>query len=152
MQVRRPVAAKFWAVYIGVANRRDVVRERVDPHVHDVLRITRHLDSPIEGGARDREILQAALNKGDNLVEALPRQHKVGIADGQLLLVSGKPEEIALLFDPFDRRALRPNAFASPIEPSLVLVVICFIANRVPARILVEVNVARRFHSLPNAD
>src|SRR5215831_8087728 len=70
----------------------------------------------------------------------------------QLLLVGGKPEEIALFFDPFDRRALRPNAFASLIKPSFVLIVIRFIADRVPARILTEVNVARRLHPLPDAD
>ena len=155
VQIRGPVAAKLGAIYVGVTDRGDVVGERVDPHIHDVLRIARDLHAPVEGRTRDRQVLQAALDEGADLVEPLLRQHEVGMAlieIEQLLLVSGKPEEIALLFDPFDRRALRPNAFASPIEPSLVLVVICFISNRVPARILVEVNVARRFHSLPNAD
>src|SRR5262245_22910870 len=70
----------------------------------------------------------------------------------QLLLVAGKPEKIALLLDPFDGRALRADAFALLVEPSFLLVVIGFVAHRVPAGIFTQVDVARSLHALPNAD
>src|SRR5262249_60663888 len=96
----------------------------------------------------------AALDEGADLVEPLLRQYEVGIAVveiKQLLLVSGKPEEVALLLDPFHRRPLRAEAFALLGKPGLILVVVSLIAHRVPARILAEINVARRFHPLPDA-
>src|ERR1700730_1503324 len=75
-----------------------------------------------------------------------------GVEIEQLLLVGGELEKIALLLDPFDRRTLRADTFARVVEPGLVLVVIRFIAHRGPAGILAEVNVARRFHLLPDGD
>ena len=120
-----------------------------------MLWIARHLDAPVEGGARDREVLQAAFDKSHDLVEPLLRQDEVGMPSvevEQLLLVGGELEKIALLLDPFDRRTLRADTFARVVEPGLVFVVIRFVAHRVPAGILAEVNVARRFHLLPDGD
>src|SRR6202011_5190117 len=73
VQVGRPVAPEFWALDVRIANGGDVIGERIDPHVHDVLRVGWHFDAPVEGGARDREVLQAALDEARYLVETLLR-------------------------------------------------------------------------------
>ena len=80
------------------------------------LGFARHLDAPVEGRARDRQILQAAADKTRDFVHALARQHEIGhalIEIEQPLGESGELEEIALLLDPFDRRALRTE----PLRP-----------------------------------
>jgi hypothetical protein len=59
------------------ARGRDVVGQRIDPDIHDVLGIAGHADAPVEGGARDRQVLQAALHEARDLVEALLRQHVI---------------------------------------------------------------------------
>ena len=99
---------EFLAVGIGKADRGDVIGQRVDPHIHDVLVAAGHADAPVEGGARDREVLQAAAHEARDFVQALLRQHEVRHARvelEQLVLVGREPEEIAFLLDPFDRRA-----------------------------------------------
>ena len=69
----------------------------------------------------------------------------------QLVLVGGQAEEIALLLDPFDRRALRPEPLALVVEPRLALVVIGLVAHRVPAGIFVEIDVAGRLPCAPRS-
>ena len=51
VQVGRPIAAEFLAVGIGKIDGGDVVGERVNPHIHHVPGIARHLDAPVEGRA-----------------------------------------------------------------------------------------------------
>ena len=114
-----------------------------------------HRDAPIEGRARDRKILQAAAHEARHLVEPLLRQHEVGHARvefEQLVLIGGEAEEIALLLDPLDRRALRPDAHALLVELGLVLVVVGLVAHRIPSGIFVEIDVAGLLHALPDAD
>ena len=55
VQVRRPVAPER-RLLVGKADGGDVVGERVDPDVHDVLFVAGHLDAPVEGRARDRQV------------------------------------------------------------------------------------------------
>ncbi len=59
----------------------------------------------------------------------------VFIVRQQLVLILGKLEEVARLFDPFDRRALRAVAHAVGAQFGLVLLIVSLVANRVPARI-----------------
>ena len=77
VQVGRPVAPEFRAVGVGKADAGDVVGQRVDPDIHDVLGIAGHPDAPVEGGARDRQVLQPALHEARDLVQPLLRQHEV---------------------------------------------------------------------------
>ncbi|MGY3393286.1 hypothetical protein ACVWW6_005877 [Bradyrhizobium sp. USDA 3311] len=74
----------------------------------------------------------------------------IGVQLEQLLLIGGQAEEVALLLDPFDRRALRPEAHAVVVQARLVFGVVGFVAHRVPARIGVGIDVAVRFHAPPD--
>ena len=153
MQIGRPVSAEFFAVRVGIADGGDVVGQRIDPHIHDVLGVAGHRDAPVEGRARDRQILQAAAHEARDLVQALLRQHEIRIAGielEELVLIGREPEKIALLLDPFDRRALRAEALAVVVEPGFALVVIGLVAHRIPAGIFVEIDVAGRLHALPD--
>src|SRR5207248_16809 len=58
---------------------RDVIREGVDPHVDDVLRVVRNRNPPRERRARNRERPQAALDERDDLVPARFRLHELRI-------------------------------------------------------------------------
>ena len=59
-------------------------------------------------------------------------------------------KKVALLLDPFDRRAVRAKPLALVVEPRLAFVVIGLVAHRVPAGIFVEIDVAVRLHALPD--
>ena len=154
VQIGRPVALELRAVGVGKAGRGDVVGQRVDPHIHDVLGIAGHADAPVERGARDRQILQAAAHEARHLVQPLLRQHVVRIARvevEQLLLIGRELEEIALLLHPFDRRAgLGGEADLVLVHMRLVLGVVRLVAHRVPAGIFVEIDVAVLLHPPPD--
>ena len=68
VQVGGPVGLKFPMIFIGIANGGDVVCERVQPHVHDVIVVARHRNAPLERGARNRQIVQPAFDKAGDLV------------------------------------------------------------------------------------
>ena len=139
VHVRGPILAEELVVFRGIAQGGDVVGERVDPDIDDVLGIEGHLDAPIEGGAGDAQVLQpreqevlhhlvdAALGLDEFRVLADVFDEPVGIF--------GKPEEIALLPGEFHRPAavgalavlelgLGPEALAGGAIPALVLALI----------------------------
>ena len=53
---------------VGEADAGQVVRQRVDPHVHDVVGMVGHRHAPVERGARDGQVAQAAGDEADDLV------------------------------------------------------------------------------------
>ena len=69
MHVCGPVFAELFLV-MQIADRRKVVRKRVEPDVDDVLRVERHGDAPVERGARNAEVLKPLLNEGNHFVAA----------------------------------------------------------------------------------
>ena len=73
VHVGRPVALELRRLLVGKADAGEIVGQRVDPHIHDVLRIAGHRNAPVEGGARDREILQAAAHEALHFVGARVR-------------------------------------------------------------------------------
>src|SRR4051812_14656633 len=104
-----------------------------------------HLDAPVEGGARDRNILQAAFDKASNLVQAFARQYEVGnalVKLEQFVLIGRQTEEIGFFLGPRHRRAQRFAADSVIAENGFALVEIAFLANRIPTRVLVEIDVA----------
>ena len=107
VQRRRPIALEFLAVVVGKADAGDVIGQRVDPHIHDVLVVAGHADAPVEGGARDRQVLQAAAHEARDFVEPLLRQHVIRplVELEQFVLISRQAEEVTLLLHPLDRRA-----------------------------------------------
>ena len=152
VHVRRPVAPVLVAL-VGEADAGDVVGQRVDPDIHHVLFVAGHLDAPVERGARDREIAQAALDEAHHLVLARVRSDEIRairVELEQLVLIGREAEEIALLLDPLDRRALRSEPHAVVVQARLVLGVIGLVAHRVPAGIGVGIDVAVRFHAPPD--
>src|ERR1700721_1249560 len=87
---------------VGKAGGGDVIRQRVDPDVHDMARIVGHRHAPIEGRSADREILEAALNESDDFVAVLLRRDELGaslVMRKQELAIGGEPEKVALLLD-----------------------------------------------------
>ena len=64
----------------------------------------------------------------------------------QLVLIGRQLEEIALLLDPLDRRALRAAAHIVLADDGFLLGVIGLVAHRIPAGIGVEIDVAVLLH------
>src|SRR5579883_2169616 len=112
-----------------------------------MLRIVRDCYAPIERGARDRKILQAAAHKTGDFIHALLWQHEIRHIAVKLEKPVGKggeSEKVTLLLDPFDRCPLRADASPIFIEARLALVVIGLVAYRIPAGIFVEIDIACR--------
>ena len=152
MHIRRPVALELRRLLIGEADAGEVIGQRVDPHIHNVLRVARHRDAPIEGGARDRQILQAAAHEALHLVRTRVRADELRmrlVMGKKPVLIGRQPEEIALLLDPLDRRPLRRQLLPVCGLLQLALVVIGLVPHRVPAGIFVEIDVAILLHAPP---
>src|SRR5690606_39729614 len=89
----------------------------------------------------------------DDLVATLDRADEVGtlfIKLEQPVAISRQPEKIALLLHPLDGCALRTVAHAVVAQLDFVLVVIGFVAHRIPAGIAALVDVAIIRHRLPD--
>ena len=147
VQLGRPEPGPGGAAGVGVVDGRDVVGERVEPDIHHVRRIARDRDAPAEAGARDGEVLEPAADEADDLVAARGREHevRVGLVEGEEpVLPGGEAEEVAGLLDPLDRRPGRRLAVHE-----LALGVEGLVADRVPAGILAEIDVAGGDEPLP---
>ncbi len=86
-----------------VPGRRDVVRQGVEPHVRDVLRVPRERDPPVERRPADREVPQAPPDQREDLVAADLRLHgrrRPRVVLEQRLRVCGEAEEVVLLAHP----------------------------------------------------
>ena len=137
VHIRRPVMPAR-IVLVREAAAGHVIVERIDPHIHDVLRCARHRQAPVEGRTADREILQAGAHEADDLVAPRLRADEIRVRlvmRQQTVLIGGEAEEIALLLDPFDRRAGGRAPVAVGLLRQLALVVIGLVPDRVPAGI-----------------
>jgi hypothetical protein len=87
----------------NVAERGDIVAQRVKPYVDHLAGITGNRDAPAAcpfGGPRYREVLQAAVDEPEHLVTApagLDAQLAAGDGRTKRLAVAGQPEEPVLL-------------------------------------------------------
>ena len=138
---------------VGEAGRGDVVGQRVDPDVHHVLRVAGHRHAPGEGGPADREVREAALHEGDDLVQVFLWRDEIGmgrVMGDELVGVGRQAEEPALLLHPVDRRAGRGEL--GPVRAGLkfALVEIGLVAHRIPAGVFRQVDVAVGRHALPD--
>ena len=91
---------------VAITGGSDVVDEGVEPHIGHVVGVEGQRDAPIERGARDGEVLEAALDEAHDLVAANLRLDEVGMGGvevQQRLLELGKLEEPALLLDALER-------------------------------------------------
>ena len=127
------------ALGVAVADAREVRDERVGPHVEHVALIPRHGDAPVEAGAGDGQILQAALHEGDDLVATADRSDEVGVlvVEGEeLVLELGELEEPVLLARGLvAHRALAVGAheFAVLVLLQIALGVVGLLVHAVPA-------------------
>ena len=91
---------------VGVARGGDVVRERVEPDVADVLRVPGQRDAPVERRPADREVLEAAADRRQDLVPPGLGLDRFGVrlvVLEEALGVGGEAEEVVLLDHPLDR-------------------------------------------------
>mmetsp|Transcript_37478 Transcript_37478/g.98466 ORF Transcript_37478/g.98466 Transcript_37478/m.98466 type:complete len:306 (-) Transcript_37478:108-1025(-) len=151
VKARRPVLGELRPLHVRVAEGRDVIRQRVEPHVHHVTvgighvgrrRVAWHRDAPTKRRARDREVAQAVAHERQHLVTARRRLDEVGVrcdVGFDLLAVRRQLEEVRRLRHPLDGSTGRRLAV-----DELRLRVEGLIAHRVPALVRVEVDVARR--------
>src|ERR1700681_3477990 len=69
MDISGPVTIEF--VFLdGIADRGDVVGERVGPNVENVFLVTGPGDAPLKGGAADGKIPETTAHEGDYFVAA----------------------------------------------------------------------------------
>jgi hypothetical protein len=90
----------------AVADRGDVVGQRVEPHVGDVLAVPRQRDAPLQAGAADAEVAQPAADEAEGLVAAelgLDGAGVGGVPVEQAVLEAAEAEEVVLLLEVLDR-------------------------------------------------
>ena len=68
VQVSRPELVVIVVGLVAVAQRGDIVAQRIDPDIHGVLGVKGNGDAPLDRGAGNTGVLQALLDKGDHLV------------------------------------------------------------------------------------
>jgi hypothetical protein len=105
----RPVPLGQVLALLGVRERAQVVDQRVDPDVHDLVGVPRDRDAPRLSGTAQAEVLQPARDEAPRLVVPEPRQHEVGslvVEPEQLVLVGREAEEPVSLLDPLGHGAV----------------------------------------------
>ncbi len=152
MSIGRPVAPLFIGC-IRISNCRDVIRQGVNPDIHDVLFITRNRNTPVECRARNRKVFQTRLYEAHDLVATFRRHDEAGILFvkfKKLVLIIGQTEEVAFFFNPFNRGALRTVANIIRTDFCFLFAIIGFVTNRIPARIAAFIDIAIGGHCLPD--
>ena len=84
MWQRRPEARHQVLARGRVRERGQVVDERVDPDVDDLLLVPGHRDAPVDAGPADGDVVEALLDERQRLVVARPRLHEVGVGAEEL--------------------------------------------------------------------
>ncbi|CAB4921227.1 unannotated protein [freshwater metagenome] len=153
VQIGGPELPVRLRVGLGETCTGEVVGQRVDPHVHHVRGIAGYRHTPVECGPRDRQVAQTALDEVHDLVAARVRRDEIGrrvVHLEQFVLVLREPEEVRRLLGPLDGRVrLGRDAGAVLGQGGLGLGVERLVADRVPAGVGVEVDVAVRLHPSP---
>ena len=119
VHVGGPVLARTsWLSVVGaVAERGDVIGQRIEPDINHMLGIVGHRNAPVERGAADRKIAQAAAHKGNHFVAPRLRPDEVGLLGvelQQLVLQRRELEEVILFLHRFGRAA----AFRDTARPA----------------------------------
>ena len=126
VEIGRPVFGEAGNVLGGIAaiaDGGDVVDQRVEPDVDDVLRIVGDGNAPLEAGARDGEVFEAAAHEAEDLVAAgfgFDRECAGFDEFDQLRLILREAEEIVFFGDPL---RLRPVVRAFSVDEILIEVV-----------------------------
>ena len=124
----------------AVPGRREVVRERVEPDVADVVRVPRQRDPPAEVRPADREVLEASADQRQDLVAAglgLDGLRMPLVVLQEPVRVGGEPEEVVLLPHALDGPTVDR---AHPVH-ELVLRVVRLARDAVQALVVPDVDV-----------
>ncbi len=136
MHICRPVLVKQVLILTAVAQCRDVVGQRIQPHIYRVLGVKVHRNAPLDGGTADAQVIQAGLEEIiDHFVGTAGRLNELRmIVDilNQPILIFVQLKEIAffprLFHRPSTVRAfsvlelqLRPERLAGGAVPAFVL-------------------------------
>ena len=139
---------------VAVADAREVRQQRVGPHVGHMALVERQRHAPVEGAARDGEVLQAALHERHDLVLARLGADEVGILlieRKQLVAELGQLEEPVLLTARLLHGALAVGAHELPLVVLLkvALGVVRLLVHAVPALVAALVAPALVVELLP---
>ena len=140
VNIRGPVLAVIRIVVGAVAHGGDIIGQRVQPHIHNVLGVKVHGDSPGKAGAGNTQVVQTALDELDHLVFAafgLNEVRLVLIQLEELVRIVGKAEEISFLLRPLDLAAavgafavfelrFRPESLTGGTVPAFVFALVDF--------------------------
>mmetsp|Transcript_15088 Transcript_15088/g.38259 ORF Transcript_15088/g.38259 Transcript_15088/m.38259 type:complete len:502 (-) Transcript_15088:134-1639(-) len=144
VQRSRPVVASL-ALLVLVGDHREVVGERVEPHVQHVIRIVGQRDAPLEVAPRDADVSHGLLETAQHLLASSLGLHELGVlahVPHQPVLVPRHLEEVGVLVHAHQR-----------IAAGGILVLVLFglavrheglLARVVPALVLALVDVAVR--------
>jgi hypothetical protein len=135
----------------GVIKCREVVAERIPPHVDDLPRVAGDGDAPAAGAfgaAGDREVREPAVDEREDLVAALGRldaDRAVGDEPAQLAGVAGQAEEPVHFRHRLGQRAVLGAAAAGQLRVGVKLLA----ADAVQALVMPAVQVAAGGAGLP---
>ena len=117
-----------------------------------MLVVAGHGYAPVEGSAGDGQVVEAALDEGDEFVTARFRVDVafVGVELQELVSVLGKAEEVGLFLGPLDLGAGGNGVTLAVADLGFVFCVVGLVADGVPAGVLTEVDVTVLFHTLPD--
>ena len=73
-----PILLEFLRI-VQEADRRQVIRQGVEPNVDDMIGCDRHGDAPVERRARDAQVFKPLLDEVDHLVAPRDGLYEVGI-------------------------------------------------------------------------
>ena len=178
VQIGGPILFILFAVIAvrRISQPRDIVRQRVQPDVHDVLLVERHLNPPLERGSGNAEILQPLQKKiVHHFVLAGNGLNKFGVRVDMLnqpVRIFSHFEEIRFLFRGFDfpaavrafpvhELALRPERLAGRTVHAFVVtfiyisLIVKFLENLRHFRFVILVRGADKFvvggvHQVPD--
>ena len=99
MPVCRPVFLQVVILIVFKAERRHIVKERVNPYIDHMTRVKVDGNAPCEARSRNAKVLEAGVNKVvDHFVDAGLRLEEIGLGQklAHTVCVLGKAEEIRL--------------------------------------------------------
>ena len=145
MAIRRPVFCIGCAGGVNIeAERRCIIKQRVDPHIDDVLLVKRHGNAPGKGGTGNAKILQSRFKEViHHLLAAALRRDPVGVflnIAQQAILMGAHTEEIGFFFCFLQRSAAIGAAAA--VVMRLRFGEEGFARHAIPALISILINIA----------
>mmetsp|Transcript_25233 Transcript_25233/g.54351 ORF Transcript_25233/g.54351 Transcript_25233/m.54351 type:complete len:211 (-) Transcript_25233:520-1152(-) len=140
MERRWPILVKVRSLlHVGITQCTHVIRQGINPHIHDMIIIPRNRHAPIKRRSTNTQISQPSLDKRNNLI--LPRlwRNKIRmrlVILKQLIFILAQLEKVRIfLLQPLNLRTSRCLAIHQ-----LALIIITLIPHRIPSLITPQIN------------